>query len=106
MQKAGFRITTDDPKYIRGDIPEEFLALLPMVKPFTMLWWERLFAIYEAVEYVCAKAVPGGMAVDGTPATQSGLAHHEAGRLGTAGAERRRVLAAAAEPAGLRGGAK
>ena len=59
LQEQGFRITADDPKYIRSDVPEEFLALNSFIRPYTMLYWERLLSIYDSTQYICKNEVPG-----------------------------------------------
>jgi len=50
---------TIPPEQYTSDIEEAFLGIWSLVKPFTMTYLERGYALYKAAEYVCHNRLPG-----------------------------------------------
>ena len=50
---------TVPPEQYTSDMEEAFLEMWCLVKPFTMTYLERGYALYKAVEYICQNGIPG-----------------------------------------------
>lgn len=60
IEKAGYKLTKNEsPEKTFPDFDREFWALYHKCKPHTMTSPERLYALYQAVNYVCQNNIPG-----------------------------------------------
>lgn len=57
LQAKGWGVIPPDQFQI--DIEPDFLRIWEKVRPFTMTYLERGYALYKAVEYVCRQEIPG-----------------------------------------------
>lgn len=59
LREKGWGVIPPDQFHI--DIEPEFLELWEEVRPFTMTYLERGYALYKSVEYICKHTIPGDL---------------------------------------------